>query len=819
MKISFIKQLFILAICFVSINLFAQTKQQGVVKILNSNHKTLAGVEIIFHGAKPVYSDKNGGFILDFEDKKYGDIIIYGKTNKKGYEIVNLKEIEVSKLSKEKLKIILCPSGEIIQNKLDYFNTSVKSIVEGYQRKTGQLKKQLDKGKINKAIFNLEQKELLSEKGNALEYADKLAEQFARTNFDDVSGLYKKAFGFFKKGKIDKSIEILEEANQNAKKKNKIEQEDIWTMKLSAQMYMMTFQYQKADEMFYTLWKLDTTNIGNTNTYADFLSYRNQHKKSILFYNKLLKLDIKTWKKGDVYRILGRVYEEMVDFPQALLFYQKYNEVYEKMCKIESRNDFYNHHLALSYLHLSQIYYKQGSFEQAKKLGIRANELLKELYQDNPSDLTVKSNLSASYNNLGDYYQNKYAFAKAEKMFSLNLDLNLELSRNNPKNRDYKKDLANSYQELASIYKNQSRVDKEREALNHCLELSKELYQSNPQDDEIKYLLGDAYQDMAEFYRNKGDLDGLDKAEELAVQGLDLKKDLYKNDPENKKYKITLGNTYSVLGSIYLTKGNLDKAESFLLLGINLLKEVYESGLQIQIVKVAIVGYEQMLAGVYLEQGKIDEAKELFIHQIPLFEELYKNNPKSDLYYMPIGIAYLQLGRISMEKKEEKEGIDYYKKSYKVFDELYQMTQMDFYKTMLDGLKIEIDNFEKTKAQQMTESLSQIEKLKKETQTKNTKMIISLHYGKLSWLYLFENKFEEAESAAFTALEYDKSQGWVKTNLAHSLLFRGKYQEAKEIYLELKGQNFTETLLKDLTELEEAGLSHKDMEKIRELLK
>ncbi len=72
---------------------------------------------------------------------------------------------------------------------------------------------------------------------------------------------------------------------------------------------------------------------------------------------------------------------------------------------------------------------------------------------------------------------------------------------------------------------------------------------------------------------------------------------------------------------------------------------------------------------------------------------------------------------------------------------------------------------------------------------------------------------------------WDSEQLWIITNLASSLLFSGKFEKAKEVYEKYRDQNlsgetkFREAFLNDLTELENLGITHPDVEKIRKLLK
>ncbi len=64
----------------------------------------------------------------------------------------------------------------------------------------------------------------------------------------------------------------------------------------------------------------------------------------------------------------------------------------------------------------------------------------------------------------------------------------------------------------------------------------------------------------------------------------------------------------------------------------------------------------------------------------------------------------------------------------------------------------------------------------------------------------------------------------INGNLAHGYLFSNQFEKAKAIYLENKdaklhdGRAFSQAVLDDFKEFQEAGVTHPDMEKIKALL-
>ena len=99
------------------------------------------------------------------------------------------------------------------------------------------------------------------------------------------------------------------------------------------------------------------------------------------------------------------------------------------------------------------------------------------------------------------------------------------------------------------------------------------------------------------------------------------------------------------------------------------------------------------------------------------------------------------------------------------------------------------------------------------------------YYSNLGWCELFNRKPRESITASLKALKLSPDDPvMIKGNLAHAYLFNNQLEKAKAIYLENKdaklhdGRPFSQVVLDDFKEFQEAGITHPDMEKIKTLL-
>jgi tetratricopeptide (TPR) repeat protein len=102
----------------------------------------------------------------------------------------------------------------------------------------------------------------------------------------------------------------------------------------------------------------------------------------------------------------------------------------------------------------------------------------------------------------------------------------------------------------------------------------------------------------------------------------------------------------------------------------------------------------------------------------------------------------------------------------------------------------------------------------------------AMQLGNVAWHALFTAAHERALAAADRALELTPDRLWIVTNRAHALLFLGRVEKAKAVYLTHKGRKVPESndaaweqvITDDFAQLRKAGLAHSAMVEIEGVL-
>jgi WD40 repeat protein len=104
------------------------------------------------------------------------------------------------------------------------------------------------------------------------------------------------------------------------------------------------------------------------------------------------------------------------------------------------------------------------------------------------------------------------------------------------------------------------------------------------------------------------------------------------------------------------------------------------------------------------------------------------------------------------------------------------------------------------------------------------KITAASNYNSMGWYGLFSENYSEALNAIQRGIELDPTNEMLFTNLPLCYLLTNQFEKAKSLYLDYKdktyvGRTFMETFLSDIAELEKAGITHPDFEKVKALLK
>jgi tetratricopeptide (TPR) repeat protein len=776
---------------------FGQSKLKGFVREQNTGVMIEKAIVRSSAASNAIESNSAGQFILTFQDLADGANIIV-RAEKDGWELVNEKEMStrIPKNPEEKLfKIILCKAGTLSKARSEYYETFDLNL-----RTELAKQKALNKGNAKK-LASLEE-----DFARVQKQLNDLADEYSRIDLTDASEKELKAIELFKAGRYDDFIALkksmVTEAQVDKAIKNKQEAVKIIANTDStvalyfksqrdiANTLLLQFKFNEAEKVYENIVAKDTTDFLNTFDFAAFLSQQKQYDKAIQIYQKALKLTKEDPETARTENNLGKLYQEKDDYEAALNAYNKAVGIFEHLAK--TNPTIYESELATVLTNLGVLFKDKNDYPAALNSYSKALEIRERLAKIDSS--TYEPGLALTLNNLGILFLDKKNYPAALSSYNKALEIRERLAKTNP--AIYESDLATTYHNLGALFEQKEDYPAALNSYSKALEITERLAKTNPA--------------------------------------------IYESD---------LAQTHNNLGTIYQLKNDYQAA----LNSFNKALEIFE-----RLAKINPATYEPYVAYIQnnlglLYQGKKDYVAAANSHSkaVQIFERLAKTNP--DKYEIELCRSIVFLGLLQKADYQENRQMMIQEYLSKANQMLLKYTEIPIAKTILGYvnnltiyfndkkplLQIKALQNEKEKSETYREKIKIQNKIIEQYRTlvstthKNLAYDLGASLSSLAWYYLLDKQFAAAENAAREALypaKFNKTEGydqkieWANTNLALALLFQGQYMEAEKIYTNLKDKpydkaTYKEAFLKDLDELEKAGITHPDVSKIRTLLK
>jgi tetratricopeptide (TPR) repeat protein len=551
-------------------------------------------------------------------------------------------------------------------------------------------------------------------------------------------------------------------------------------------------------------------------------------EEALSIYSELSKENSSSHRVGiaNTLNNLGIIYKEQNKYAEAEKVHEEALSIYVELSK--KNPSLHRGELASTLNNLGLIYNDQNRYEDAIKVFEKVLSIRRELAKSNPS--VHLRDVAGVLHNLGSVYQDQNQYEDAIKTLEEVLAIYGELSKVNPSL--YQKEVSNTLNSLGLIYSDQNRYEDAIKVYQDALLILRELAESNRSVHlrDIAHVL----HNLGSVYRHQDQYaDAIKAFEEV----LSMYQELSMENPS--VYRADVSSTLNSLGLVYLDQGQYAAAIEAIGEALSIHRDLSKKSPLVYRPYVAVT--LNNLALVYERQGdyilalstlrEVWEIRKILAAQnvdrfgmeavqtlgaLGMFTHLHNGKDEEVIKYVDQIDSLLLLCPDSYQKEE--------------LSKVSQWLRLDVEQpTMLlaftyDQIKATESYSEKVDLQK--KFLGILLKFQKQSLSdQKWNQQIAPSYGSLSWYQLFTKAFSESEASARKGLEIDPTKEWIYSNLALSLLYQGKYEEAERIYLRFKDQQYDkkqtwkEVFLADLEKLKKAGITHRHVKKIKKLLK
>jgi tetratricopeptide (TPR) repeat protein len=385
------------------------------------------------------------------------------------------------------------------------------------------------------------------------------------------------------------------------------------------------------------------------------------------------------------------------------------------------------------------------------------------------------------------------------------------LLKRSPNDPGLQLDLSVSYQRIADADVAAGQADDALAALDKARTLDEAIVAKDPKNEK-------AQDNVAVNYMKSGDILNMqDKADDALAdyqKALKIRQLLVDQDKMNADWWRNLGVNYESVGNALGRKGDLDGALQAFQMRVQIAQQLLEqfpSNGELQ--RDLSVGYN-FLGSVYLAQNKDGLALSSFQQSLAIRQKLAASDKDNLQWTRDVAIAENDIGRAQMVGGKLDEALAAYQAGYAIEQKLVaqdktnvewlsDLCNSDLAIGLVQARLDKLDDAGKTFHGGLAISQAQLKARPKDVRWQSNFQRGVRLLGVLANGYIEDRKFAQALSTAEEAIGLSPSQIWINAERAHALMFLGRSDEARAIYLQYRGQ----TNVKDNTSWEQLVLA------------
>ena len=784
----------------------AQT-QQGYVKTLGRPQQAgvaLSGVSVRVKGAhNAVLSQSDGTFSILLTGKKPGDAYTLQQVQKQGYELNERAVIgrQYAYSDKVPMTIVMVSTAQLQADKQRIENKAYQVAERNYKKQLALIEKQKADNSITIEAYRQQLQDLQDRFEKYQSLIDGLAEHYAHVDYDQLDEKEREINLCIESGELERADSLIhtlfdptDVLKRNQEALARLDQQESQARELLAQanadwaavlkqqekdaeyLYQLytvaigKFEFERAGRYIETRAELDTTNAAWQHEAAYYLQKQNQYHKVERYYVRAL----------DGYRQLA------LENPQVHKF-----------------------DVAKTLNNLALLYFSTQRFKESEAMYIESLEISQQQLQQNPQ--AYEPIVATTLANLANLYKDTKRFTESEEKNKEALEIRRRLAQQNPQVFEY--DLSQTLNGLAGLYSDIQRLTESEAMYQEALEISRRLAQQNPQTYEPDVAI--TLDNLASLYYKT---QRFMESEAMYKEALVIRRRLAQSNPQG--YDSHVATTLNNLAHLYSATRRLTECETMYREALGIYHRLAQTNPQAYEPLVAKVTGN--LAILYSNTQRFAESESMYKKALEIFRQLAQQYPRA--YEADVALVQYNLGHLEMGQKQYADAAMYFEHALEIYRRLAKQNpiyQRDYEGSVYYLSQLYTDLKKYVAAYRINKEWLPILKKIYEKNPEKTKGGYAENLGVQSIYGLFLKQFAESEQYAREGFAVDPTKHWIAANLAHALLFQGKYAEAEKIYREYKAE-LKDSFLGDFRQFAEAGVIPKereaDVERIKRML-
>ena len=415
-----------------------------------------------------------------------------------------------------------------------------------------------------------------------------------------------------------------------------------------------------------------------------------------------------------------------------------------------------------------------------------AYRLLAELVAAKPDDSRYQSGLAGADAEIGDVQAARGDLAGALKSYRDSLAIIERLVQSDPGNVSRQHDLSVSYIKVGDVLRAQGDLAGALKSYRESLAIFEQLAQSDPGISFWQRELSVSYERIGGVQEAQGDLAGALKSYR---DNLAIAERLAQSDRGNAGGQRDLSVSYIAVGGVQQAQGDLASALKSYQAALAIVERLTQSDPGNSLWQHDLSLVYSRVGDVQRTQGDLADALKSYRDSIAIFERLAQSDPGNAGWRRDLMVSHAKVGEVQQAQGDLRGALKSYRSSLAVFERLAQL---------------EPGNTGDKHSQEDLRHLSD-------------------SIGGLAFRFVLERDFATGLDAVDRATSLAPDKIWLYAIRAHALMFLGRIEEARSLFLKyrdqdnVEGKSWKTGILDDFAELREAGLTNPLIDEIQKI--
>ena len=471
------------------------------------------------------------------------------------------------------------------------------------------------------------------------------------------------------------------------------------------------------------------------------------------------------------------------DTTGALAAAKQARRIFAELLAVTPNSTSWQRDLWLSHTYIGDVQVAQGDLADALKSYSDGLAIIEQLAKSVPGNTQWQADLSSSYRRVGDVRVTQGDLADALKSYKDELAISERLAKANPGNAGWQRELSVAYNKVGNVQAEQGNLAGALKSYRDCLAIAERLAKSDPGNALWQVDLGVAYSEIGDVEKAQGNLADALKSYR---NSLGISDRLAKADPGDAAKQRDLWVGLNKVGDVQILQGDVAGALNSYRDGLAIISRLAQTdpsntGWQRDL----SISYEH-IGDVQIRQGDTAGALNSYGDALAIAERLAQSDPSNALGQFDVSLSLIKVGFAHFKQGDTAAALKFYRDGLAIRQHLVS----------LDG---------------------------NNTRWKNELQTTVDYIGGLAYDCILARDFATALEASDLAISLVPDELGFYTNRAHALMFLGRIEEARGLYLKYRGQKdehgelWQKVILGDFADIRKVGLTSPLMDEIEKL--